>query len=1118
MHGPALRGAVPSPRGAALRGAAPHDGERRLRGAGQARGGEERMDAGVVGLRIASSVMVPLVKRLFVTGGAGAGLVDGPVRVSSLVSFTGEKRTLGERELRRLAQELVRRAVRAIGPHEAPSDAEAGRTVERLVRTLHALGDIGLSDVEAVSLGHTDFARALHAQAAMHDPHPDTTDAEDALYQRVLETACLHILHFFTQRSAFVARTLVEQSRTLADLVTLVDVLIERLPSQSAQDAEFEQQYARYIANRHRTLTIYGLDLQQASEWPLDTAYLSLTATADRDSSPVLHMPDGTQVATTATADPLPVEQALAGKRRVLLHGLAGSGKTTLVQWLAVTTARQSELTGRLAHLIGRVPFVLPLRTLTRQGAALPVPAGFLAAVGCPLAGAQPPGWPERVLAAGRGVLLVDGIDEVPEEERARTRDWLQDLTSAFPDNLVLVTSRPSAVRRDWLGRQDFTELTLSPMRPADVELFIDRWHAAAEAGHELAASLRTAVRAKADLARLATNPLMCGLICALHRERHGFLPRGRKALYDAALSMLLERRDRERAMYAREGAIELDEESQVELLQKLAYWLIRNGRSEMAQDEAVGMIERVLPSMPYVAEQGSAEEIFDFLLVRSGLLREPGHGAVDFVHRTFQDYLGAKAAVEERDFGVLVQHAHLDQWEDVVRMAVAHARPDERAQLLRGLVRRGDAERECRSRLHLLATACLEHATKLDPAVRTEVEERARKLIPPRSIDEAKALVPLGGVVLELLPNPGELEADEAEAVAHLTAQMGTDAALAKLVHFREHRASAVLDQLGGHWDRYDTKKYANEIIGWLARSPDALITVRTREELALWAELGGSERVRLSGDFTAEEMLDAVPADKVKCLEISRNPVLGDLGFLCAFARLHTLTFSDCPRIRDLSPVHELPLLGLRLGELPELRNLGRLREGLRTLQILGDVPWPGWEALQGGTLHFLSVSFDVPDLSGIADLPQLGSLSLVGNGADELCRLRLGENDWQFLAEHPSLRFLSVSGLHLALSDQPPFPIPQIETLHLAQMNRCAQIPWPLSAFPAVTHLSLSAPRKDLDLSAAITLPSLRHITLFRPETLPDTSTFPSHVKVTVVPRPREPRATNPDANTR
>ncbi|AOR32870.1 hypothetical protein BFF78_18980 [Streptomyces fodineus] len=79
----------------------------------------------------------------------------------------------------------------------------------------------------------------------------------------------------------------------------------------------------------------------------------------------------------------------------MLPRGVAGSGKTTLIQWLAVSAA--TEPTGRMAHLAGRVPFVLPLRTLTRHGQRLPAPADFLAAVGCPLSGAQPGGWEHRV-------------------------------------------------------------------------------------------------------------------------------------------------------------------------------------------------------------------------------------------------------------------------------------------------------------------------------------------------------------------------------------------------------------------------------------------------------------------------------------------------------------------------------------------------------------------------------------------------------------------------------------------------------------------------------------------------------------------------------------------------
>ncbi|MGW7576802.1 NACHT N-terminal Helical domain 1-containing protein [Streptomyces sp. NPDC054765] len=50
-------------------------------------------------------------------------------------------------------------------------------------------------------------------------------DAE-LLHDTLLGTACLHIVHFFTQRSAFVARTLVQQSRSLDSLIGVIDAFL----------------------------------------------------------------------------------------------------------------------------------------------------------------------------------------------------------------------------------------------------------------------------------------------------------------------------------------------------------------------------------------------------------------------------------------------------------------------------------------------------------------------------------------------------------------------------------------------------------------------------------------------------------------------------------------------------------------------------------------------------------------------------------------------------------------------------------------------------------------------------------------------------------------------------
>ncbi|MFE5029449.1 hypothetical protein ACFRAO_40680 [Streptomyces sp. NPDC056656] len=76
------------------------------------------MNPAGLGTRLASSVLSPLVKQLLTRDGPGAGLVDKPVRLSGLVTFRGEKRTLGEKGVGHLAARLVREG-RAV-PGRAP--------------------------------------------------------------------------------------------------------------------------------------------------------------------------------------------------------------------------------------------------------------------------------------------------------------------------------------------------------------------------------------------------------------------------------------------------------------------------------------------------------------------------------------------------------------------------------------------------------------------------------------------------------------------------------------------------------------------------------------------------------------------------------------------------------------------------------------------------------------------------------------------------------------------------------------------------------------------------------------------------------------------------------------
>ncbi|MFC9796625.1 NACHT domain-containing protein [Streptomyces sp. NPDC127584] len=941
------------------------------------------MEPALIGVRLASAAIGPILKKLLVSGGPGAGLTgrSEKVRLSSLVSFRGEKRTLTEKDVRKLAGTLVDRSVEGPGERPFPAD-ETEAVTDVLAATLLALGDLDMDDVQAVRLGHTALARRLRAAA----PAPDGLSADSVRYlESLTEWACLHILEFFTQRSTFIARSLVEQSRGQGELIAKVDEVIRRVPRADGRDAEFERRYLTHLAKKHGRLTIYGVDLRDAPEkWPLDVAYLSLEATGGpgrtgaaagaetgRGGAAVGEAFVGVSLVGAFSAGPTApyrrgdlldgrADRILAHHDRVLLRGAAGSGKTTLIQWLAVS-ATQEDPADDMAYLRGRIPFVLPLRALTRHGERLPAPERFLSAAGCPLS--PPDGWADRVLAAGRGLVLVDGIDEIPEAERDRARRWLRDLLDVYDGNRWLVTSRPTAVGDDWLAADGFAELTLAPMSAAEVTTFVQRWHrAAGPAAEPYEQPLLDALRTTADVARLATSPLMCGLICALHHGRRGFLPRGRKALYDAALAMLLSRRDRERDMGTPYG-IELGDAPQIQLVQRLAYWLTLNGRTTMDRAHAESVVREAVPAITEAAGYDPGA-VFTHLLHRSGLLREPTADTVDFVHRTFQDYLAAKALVDHWDIGVLVRHAADDQWEDVIRMAVGHARPRECAEIFEELLKAVDEAPDRRTRLRILVVAAtaLDHATEVEPAIREWILARTAAVIPPHGPEEARELASVGRAVLDLLPGPEELGDEAAWGVTTTATHVTDDAALPYLARFANHAYLPVRAQLMWGWSRFDTARYAEEIIAQL--DPTHLdFTIGSDEQAAEVVRLGlRPARLDLRAGLTHE----GVAMLRETLERAQRLQVMGELiGLLSPFPARNEL--------RDLT------LRGRSGGESAFLRDLTRLTSlDLGSLVRLLGADWRVVAAMDG--LRDLATSAgNIGSLPESLRLPQVLTLSL-------------------------------------------------------------------------------------------------------------------------------------------
>ncbi|MER5279291.1 NACHT domain-containing protein [Streptomyces sp. NPDC002809] len=991
-------------------------------------------------VRLATTV-IGTVARSLVTPRPGAGLVPDPVR-----------------PLPRPAK--PDRLARVLGGRLAESYAglpenERLAAVDAVRDTFASAGELTADRLFGLNLDRERLSAELSA------PPAGLSDRAAGLYGELLDRCCAHVVEQLTAEPSFMARAAVEQVRAAERTRELVADVRERVgPHPDTAALEFERRYTDFVAATHSRMGLFGLTLgRSAGEWPLETAYISLAVTSEETGPGWWE--GSAQGPVTVSA-----EQALAETDRLLLRGPAGSGKSTLVQWLAVNAARQT-FGSELADWNRCVPFVLRLRAFTSDG-KLPGPEDFLRATGVPLHGAAPSGWADRLLSQGRALVLVDGVDEVPARLRTHTERWLKNLILAYPQARYVVTTRPSAVPEGWLGQQGFVAHSLLPMERDDIRAFIEHWHDAARLECPPAererlgmyeASLRRAVGMRRDLGRLATNPLMCALLCALNRDRRTQLPRARKELYDAALDMLLVRRDTEREIANVEG-VDLTREEQTALLQRLAYWLIRNGQLEADREEAVALVAEWLQSMPQV--RGTAAQVFSHLLIRSGLLREPAPGAVDFVHRTFLDYLGAKAAVEARDFGVLVRNAHDGGWDDVVQMAVGHARVDERALLLNKLLHRSEEEPEHRHRLVLLAAASLDHAPELHPGVRSEVQTRTEELLPPLRTEDADELAKAGELVLGLLPGPGTLSEGTAAAIVRTAALIGGDAAFEVLAGFREDGRPEVSRQLAEGWGAFTADEYAREVLSANSWTTSYLY-VRRADQLGALHHTRGARRIHVSGDHA--DLRPLLRLDAPEALFLYDNRGLTDLSVLASMPSLTEVGLSRCDRIRDLGPLASPGLRSLLLYEIDPDVSLDPLRDmtGLRDftaqhpllLDNVGELPI-------GPQLVNLSFSRQTRYLSldGIERWPGLDSLTIGG-------RTQLRQ-----LERHPSLSMLTGLGVHEVDHFEPRL-ISTLTGLQRLFLFRCGTVAdlAALHELPDLTSLRLSSCAEDappIDLS--------------------------------------------------
>ncbi|GAA1037312.1 NACHT domain-containing protein [Streptomyces murinus] len=665
-------------------------------------------------------------------------------------------------------------------------------------------------------------------------------EAETRLYE-VLFTECVeYYLNIVRSLPVFEERAAGELLARTATLGSEVARILERLPDRSLfapdgtdYDTAFRRMYLELVSRDLDEVELFRRTSDQAPapRVRLSVAYVSLRATGDDGKNrrnayvvPAIRPEMSYWDEAVGESSAMRVESALSGSSRALLRGEAGSGKTTLLRWLAITAARGA-FSGELARWNGLTPILIKLREYS--GRTPPLPEAMLDGLAGHITGIMPTGWVERQLASGKVLLLIDGVDEILDRERRAARDWLRKLLGQYETVQVVVTSRPAAASADWLRREDFTALHLDRMTPPDLAAFVRQWHhAVRELDGELPCavdelpqyeqSLLSSLKDRAHLQSLAGTPLLAAMLCAMHLNRGRQLPRDRLELYRNALHTLVHDRDADRNVpSAAESELSLSDK--LIILRDLAWRLSDNNRSEIDLDRAAEYVTAKLRAMRHL-EILDGRQVLDQLRHRSGILRSPAQGRIDFVHRTFQEYLAAKEAVEEDRIGNLIGRAHLDLWRETIIMATGHANTRQREELLQGILDRAEHETRHARTLRLLAAACQETLPSVSDELAGRLDDAVKKLLPARRKTDPPALAAVGPSLLRWLPR-SLIELTEASAVqtVRTVALIGGEEALDLLSGYVADPRTSVVDELIRAWAYFDAETYADDILSRL-------------------------------------------------------------------------------------------------------------------------------------------------------------------------------------------------------------------------------------------------------------------------------------------------------------
>jgi hypothetical protein len=437
--------------------------------------------------------------------------------------------------------------------------------------------------------------------------------------------------------------------------------LLNQLLDSAHTPKSVQTMYLDYLRRDFGTITLEGLPADASliqGRFRLDRLYVPLQFQEYSPSDPTdrRNRLTGDAATASATASAIELGQAINDYRHLVIVGLPGSGKSTVIKKLAVAYASRKGNFNDGDGLPDEPLFPVVVRC-RQLGASCREP--LLSIINQQAARMERPDanaiFSKLVaghLQRGRLFVLIDGIDEIASvADRREFAKQVAAFLTMHPTCHLVMTSRESCFEPVASLVSACKTVWVENLSTHGIEQLVHRWHdeiyGAGSDSVQRAKVLIKAIMENSPVRSLAASPLMLTTLLLVNRSMGGRLPQQRVGLYARAIEVLL-------TTWNIEGHEPLKLDEATAQLGYAAYRMMLSGTSSVSFGELSRLIYESRQAIPAVLGHVtmSPADFIHRIEQRTNLLvcgsrvvvADQLEHSYEFKHLSFQEYLAAVA------------------------------------------------------------------------------------------------------------------------------------------------------------------------------------------------------------------------------------------------------------------------------------------------------------------------------------------------------------------------------------------------------------------------------------------------------------------------------------------